>query len=100
MATPAASGSCAIGVEVYSGTRQLFAPGVQIHYRLINGANTLLKDVFEPATCNFSGLPFHDNSVDNYTVTVSLGGHKTQGYQPIAVSLAQKPIVRLMLLTD
>lgn len=86
-------------VNVFDGTRQPIAVGVQLLVRVRDGnQNELVSDFYDKANILFNGLPFYDNFGDNYTVVVSADGYVQAGFTPIKISPNTTQQVDLMLL--
>lgn len=88
-------------VNVFDGTRQPIAEGVQLLVRVRDGnQNELVSDFYKKPNILFNGLPFYDNFGDNYTVVVSSDGYVQAGLTPIKIAPNTTQSIDLMLLPE
>ena len=87
-----------IVVNVYDGTRRLFAPDSTWLLRILDGDQNRLvvKDITGPTA--IADVPFYDNLRDNYTVIAFADGYMQAGFFPVKVSPKIVRPVSLMLL--
>jgi len=96
---PARPDRCSIRVQVFDGTRQLFATGIRLLIRIRDGTQKeLVSDFYKKPSILFEGLPFYNNLGDNYAALVSADGYDQAGFYPVHVSPTLIQPVDLMLL--
>jgi hypothetical protein len=103
MATPVTSPrSCAIAVNVFSGSREPLPDGTQVLVTVRDGNQNLVSlpdnGFFKASSITVGGLPFFNNFGDNYTVVVSADDYSQAGFTPVKVSPQAAAPADLMLL--
>ncbi len=74
-------------VNVFDGTRQPIAMGVELLVRVRDGnQNELVSDLYKTPNLFFRDLPFYNNFGDNYTVVVSADKYVQAGFTPIKIA--------------
>jgi hypothetical protein len=88
----------AIRLSLFDGSRQLLKNG-DVIVRLLDGSQkAVVSGSYAASNLLFKGLPFHDNSTDNYTVVVSANGFENVGFTPVRLSAGVVTNLNLMLL--
>jgi hypothetical protein len=95
--TGAAPQTSSLQVNIYDGTRQLIAAGVDVLFTIIDGNQRQVFRQFEPSRTNFK-VPFYDNFGDNYTVVAFTKDYDQAGFSPVKCSPATPQSLDLMLL--
>lgn len=86
-------------LNVFDGTRQLLAPGVQLLVTIIDGnRHTIVRDYFKSSSLDFPALPVSGNFGDEYTVIAWAAGYQQAGFAPVRLSPQVVQVVDLMLL--
>src|SRR5208282_544392 len=86
-------------VNVFDGTRQAIAAGLQLLVRVIDGnQKQITADFYTNPSILFQGLPFYNNFGDNYSVVVSADGYIQAGFHPVKISPNSVQHLDLMLL--
>jgi hypothetical protein len=88
-------------LRIFDGSRQLFAAPANFLVRITDGnQQQRISKYYSENDITFNGLPFFDNFGDNYTVLVSLDGHKDAGYFPVKLSNASPTTVDIMMVEN
>ena len=94
--------TCTLNVNLFSGTRTALPNSVNALLTIRNGNQ---QDVPLPhngyvsdSQISVTGLPFFDNSGDNYAVVASANGYEQAGFFPVSVSPDVPAVVDIMLL--
>jgi hypothetical protein len=94
--------TCTLNVNLFSGARTPLAPGTQTLLTIRDGnqRNVSLphNGFMDQPSISVTGLPFQDNSGDNYAVVASGDGLQQAGFFPVHVSTANLAVVDIMLL--
>lgn len=100
-APKAVPSTASLMVNVFDGTRQPISAAVELLIRVTDGnQNSVSSGFHKGPSVHFTGLPFHDNLGDNYTVLVSAGRHVQAGFTPVKISPRILQSVDLMLLPE
>ncbi len=90
--------TCAITIRLYSGSRQPFPAGGQALLTIRDGnQQQVFRDYIDQPSFTLSGLPFHNNFGDNYTVVAWAEGYAQAGFTPVKVTPALPASLDLML---
>ncbi len=93
--------TCAITINVFSGTRQKFPSGEKLLITVRDGnQKQVFRDYVNKPSFALSGLPFHDNFGDNYTVVAWAKGYAQAGFTPVKVRPAPPASLDLMLIHE
>ena len=94
--------TCSVQVNLFSGSRTPLPSGTHVVLTVLDGnqQNVSLPNngFFDRPQINITGLPFHNNFGDNYTVVVSASGFQQAGFFPVKVNPSSPAVVDLMLL--
>jgi|CZKE01.1.fsa_nt_gi hypothetical protein len=98
MASFATAGqTSALQVNIFDGSRQLIAPGVQFLITITDGnQRQLLRDYYPSGTV--FNVPFYDNFGDNYSVVAYADGYVQAGFVPVKCSPDSRQELDIMLL--
>jgi len=100
-APKAVPSTASLMVNVFDGTRQPISAAVELLIRVTDGnRNSVSSGFHKGPSVRFTGLPFHDNLGDNYTVLVSADRHVQAGVTPVKISPRILQSVDLMLLPE
>jgi hypothetical protein len=89
---------CAITINVFSGTRRPFPSGEDVLFTVRDGnQQPVFRDYVKNPSFTLSGLPFHDNFGDNYTVVAWAKGCAQAGFTPVKVTPALPASLDVML---
>lgn len=92
---------CAISIGLFSGTRQQFPSGEKVLLTVRDGnQQQVFRDYINKPSFKLSGLPFHNNFGDNYTVVAWAKGHVQAGFTPLKATPAMPAALDLMLLRE
>ena len=92
---------CAITIGLFSGTRQPFPAGEQVLLTVRDGnQQQVFRDYVNKPSFTLSGLPFHNNFGDNYTVVAWAKGCAQAGFTPVKVTPALPASLDLMLVRE
>jgi hypothetical protein len=89
---------CTIEVAVFDGAREPLPPAAEVLFTVTDGNQKRIFWDYRPPHLSITGLPFHDNFGDNYTVVASADGYHQAGFTPIQVAPNAPQKVDLMLL--
>ena len=93
--------SCALTVGLFSGTRQAFPATERVLITLRDGnQKQVFRDYVNGSSFRMTGLPFHNNFADNYTVVAWAKGYQQAGFTPVKVTPVLPGSVDLMLLSE
>jgi hypothetical protein len=93
--------NCAITIGIFSGARQPFSSGEKVLLTVRDGnQQQVFRDYINKPGFTLSGLPFHNNFADNYTVVAWAKGYAQAGFTPVKVSPAQPAALDLMLMRE
>jgi len=87
-------------LRIFDGSRQLFAAPANFLVRIVDGNQKQQISAFFPHNDITFDLPFFDNFGDNYTVLVSLDGHKDAGFTPVKLSSSLPVTLDIMLVSN
>jgi hypothetical protein len=88
-------------ITIFSGTRQQFPSGENVLLTVRDGnQQQVFRDYVNEPSLTLSGLPFHDNFGDNYTVVAWAKGYAQAGFTPIKVTPAPLASLDLMLMHE
>ena len=88
-----------IMVNVFDGTRRVFAAGIPLLITIKDGnQNQLSRDFHDTPSTLFTGLPIFNNFGDNYTVISSADGYKDAGFYPVHIAANVDQVVDIMLI--
>ena len=74
---------CAITIGLFSGTRQQFPSGEKVLLTVRDGnQQQVFRDYINKPNFKLTGLPFHNNFGDNYTVVAWAKGYAQAGFTP------------------
>ena len=89
---------CAATINVFSGARQPFPSGEQLLITVRDGnQQEVFRDYVDKPSLTLTGLPFHNNFGDNYTVVAWAKGCAQAGFTPVKVTPALPASLDLML---
>ncbi len=92
---------CAITIGLFSGTRQQFPSGEKVLLTVRDGnQQQVFRDYINKPNFTLSGLQFHDNFGDNYTVVAWAKGYAQAGFTPLKVTPAMPAALDLMLVRE
>ncbi len=92
---------CAISIGLFSGTRQPFPAGEQVLLTVRDGnQQQVFRDYVNKPGFKLTGLPFHNNFGDNYTVVAWAKGYVQAGFTPLKVTPAMPAALDLMLVRE
>src|SRR5512138_1940072 len=93
--------TCAITIGLFSGARQSFPAGKDVLLTVRDGnQRQVFRDYIKAPSFTLSGLPFHNNFGDNYTVVAWAKGHAQAGFTPVKVTPAMPALLDLMLVPE
>jgi hypothetical protein len=103
MASPALGmKTCTLNVNLFGGSRAALPPRVQplLTVRDGNQQTVQLPDngFVSNSSISINGLPFFDNSGDNYAVVASASNYEQAGFFPVKLNPARAAVVDIMLL--
>ena len=79
--------SCALTVGLFSGVRQAFPATERVLITLRDGnQKQVFRDYVNGSSFRMTGLPFHNNFADNYTVVAWAKGYQQAGFTPVKVT--------------
>ncbi len=95
------SDACAITISLFSGTRQQFPSGKKVLLTVRDGnQKQVFREYVNKPSFTLSGLPFHNNFGDNYTVVAWTKDYAQVGFTPVKVTPALPASVSLMLVPE
>ncbi len=93
--------TCAITVGVFSGARQPFPAGTDVLLTVRDGnQQQVFRGYVKTPSFTLTGLPFHNNFGDSYTVVAWAKGHAQAGFTPVKVTPAMPALLDLMLVRE
>ncbi len=103
MASPAFGlKTCEINVNIFSGARTPIAQGTNVLLTVRDGNQNDISlpdnGFVKESSIVIDGLPYFDNSGDDYAVVASADGYQQAGFYPVTVSPTQPAVVDIMLL--
>ena len=91
----------AIQINIVDGTRQPFAADKDVLLRVLDGRRQqIVARWVTGSSVHVTGLPFHDNLDDNYTVFVHSKGYNDGAVFPVALRERQTVTANVMLSPD
>jgi hypothetical protein len=105
MAAPALGlKTCTLNVNLFSGARTPMPPESRSLLTVRDGNQQMVSlpqnGFVEDASIRIGGLPFFDNSGDNYAVVASAAGYQQAGFFPVTANPANPAVVDIMLVKN
>lgn len=92
---------CAISIGLFSGTRKQFPSGEKVLLTVRDGnQQQVFRDYINKPNFKLTGLPFHNNFGDNYTVVAWAKGYAQAGFTPVKITPAMPANLDLMLVRE
>lgn len=89
-------------INVFGGNRQRLPKGTRILLNIRDGNQQIVSlpnnGLMDGPSVAVTGLPFHDNFGDNYTVLAAADGYQQTGFSPVIINPSHPTVLDLMLL--